>query len=104
MRKLYDKYTNLITKYLYGRKLIFYRVESPEFDIILSLYSIIIFNPNSNKLKYKNRIYICVGENDEEIHSVYKEIDNPHQINVTLDTIRSIMDSTNPINISKACK
>lgn len=101
IRKLYDKYTNLITKHSYSKKLIFYRVDAPEFDIILSLYSIFIYNPNSKVSKYKKRVFIRVGENGEEIHSVYKEIDNFHQINVTLDTIRSIMDSTKPINLSK---
>lgn len=101
LKKVCNKYTNKITRLLYKNKLFFYLADAPEFDIVLSLYSIVVYNPTPKNSKYKRCVYICVGENGYEVHSVYKEIDNSHQINVTLDTIRSIKDSTKPFNLLK---
>jgi len=94
--KIYDKYTNKFSRILYQKRLITYLVSASRFDMVLSLYSFVIYNPNPQKSKYESRIYICVGENGNEVHSVYKEIDNEHQVNITLDTVRSIIKSTKP--------
>ena len=98
-RRLYSKYTKKISRFMYRRKLIFYLVDAREFDIILSLYSIVVYNPNPKDAQYNRRVYICVGENGNNVHSVYKEIDNINQVNTTVDTIRTILSTTKPFKI-----
>lgn len=94
LKRIYDKYTNWFTKKFYKNRLRFYTVNAPELAIILSLYSIVVYNPDSQNTKYESHMYVCVGENGNDIHSIYKEIDNEKHINATLDTIRNIIISS----------
>lgn len=100
-KKVYSKYTNKINQLLYKNRLVFYLSDASEFNIVLSLYSIVVYNPSPKTTKHKRHVFICVGENGNDVHSVYKEIDNNHQINLTLDTIHSIMNTTTPVKQGK---
>lgn len=99
-KRIYNKYTNRITKRLYKKRLAFYLANIPELDIILNLYSIVVYNPSPDD-RHKRHVYLCVGENEDNIHSVYKEIKDQTYINKAIDTIRSVIYLNTPISFTK---
>lgn len=84
-RTIKKQYSTLFNK----NNMHFYLIDGNEYSLFLSLYSIVIYNPENPE---KECAYVCVGETSENTNSVYSKLNSAHTklaINITRDIINN---------------
>ena len=89
--KLFNKYKTLRN----SRRIRFYLLNERQYKLTLHLYSIVIYDPNPNPQKdVISSAYVCVGENDMSVRSIYKSL-NENSTNDAIGILRRIQEDGN---------
>lgn len=90
-RERAKKIKNQYKSFLTSKNMHFYLLESSDYDLFLSLYAVVIYNPTSN---YENtRAYVCIGETNGSETSIYAKLNERHTQHATNIT-REIINKT----------
>jgi hypothetical protein len=89
--KLYSKYKTFRNK----NRIKFYLMNESEFKLTLHLYNFVVYDPIPNEKKgIRSTAYVCVGENDKSVRSIYKEL-NEKNTNTAIQIFTKIQSNKN---------